>query len=107
MISATPRTLLVTSALPYANGAPHLGHIVEVVQCDIWVRFQKMRGHDCIYVCASDTHGTPTMLKARQEGVTPEELIARIGAEQGALHGLASASTLRRRAGRQLTERIT
>jgi methionyl-tRNA synthetase len=74
--------MLVTSALPYANGAPHLGHIVEVVQCDIWVRFQKLRGHHCIYVCASDTHGTPTMLKARQEGITPEELITRIGAEQ-------------------------
>jgi methionyl-tRNA synthetase len=82
MSPAPPRTLLVTSALPYANGAPHLGHIVEVVQCDIWVRFQKLRGHRCLYVCASDTHGTPTMLKARQEGVTPEELITRIGAEQ-------------------------
>jgi methionyl-tRNA synthetase len=82
MTPAPARTLLVTSALPYANGAPHLGHIVEVVQCDIWVRFQKLRGHDVVYVCASDTHGTPTMLKARQEGVTPEELITRIGAEQ-------------------------
>jgi methionyl-tRNA synthetase len=76
------RTLLVTSALPYANGAPHLGHIVEYVQTDIWVRFQRLRGHDCLYVCASDAHGTPIMLKARQEGITPEALIERIGGEQ-------------------------
>jgi methionyl-tRNA synthetase len=78
----TRRTILVTSALPYANGAPHLGHIVEYVQTDIWVRFQRLRGHDCLYVCASDAHGTPIMLKARQEGVTPEQLIERFGAEQ-------------------------
>jgi methionyl-tRNA synthetase len=76
------RTILVTSALPYANGAPHLGHIVEYVQTDIWVRFQRLRGHDCLYVCASDAHGTPIMLKARQEGVTPEALIERFGAVQ-------------------------
>jgi len=76
------RTILVTSALPYANGAPHLGHMVEAVQTDIWVRFQRLRGHDCVYVCASDAHGTPIMLKARQEGVTPEALIERVGAEQ-------------------------
>ena len=82
MSASPPRTLLVTSALPYANGAPHLGHIVEYVQTDIWVRFQRLRGHDCLYVCASDAHGTPIMLKARQDGVTPEELIARFGAEQ-------------------------
>jgi methionyl-tRNA synthetase len=82
MIADQPRTILVTSALPYANGAPHLGHIVEYVQTDIWVRFQRLRGHDCLYVCASDAHGTPIMLKARQEGVTPEELIARFSAEQ-------------------------
>jgi methionyl-tRNA synthetase len=81
-MSPTPRTILVTSALPYANGAPHLGHIVEYVQTDIWVRFQRLRGHDCLYVCASDAHGTPIMLKARQEGVTPEELIERFGAVQ-------------------------
>jgi methionyl-tRNA synthetase len=74
--------MLVTSALPYANGAPHIGHVVGYLQTDIWVRFQKLRGHDCVYVCASDTHGTPTMLKARQEGVTAEELIARVGAQQ-------------------------
>src|SRR5512139_3920269 len=76
------RTLLVTSALPYANGAPHLGHMVEYIQTDIWVRFQRLRGHDCLYIWASDAHGTPIMLKARQEGVTPEELIARIFEEQ-------------------------
>ncbi|HEX9208666.1 MAG TPA: class I tRNA ligase family protein, partial [Steroidobacteraceae bacterium] len=82
MSPITRRTILVTSALPYANGAPHLGHVVEYVQTDIWVRFQRLRGHDCLYVCASDAHGTPIMLKARQEGVTPEQLIERFGAEQ-------------------------
>jgi methionyl-tRNA synthetase len=76
------RTLLVTAALPYANGPPHLGHMVEYIQTDIWVRFQRMRGHDCLFIWASDSHGTPIMLKARQEGITPEELIARVGAEQ-------------------------
>ena len=69
-----PRKLLVTSALPYVNGPPHMGHMVEYIQTDIWVRFQKLRGHSCIYVCASDAHGTPIMLKARELGVTPEEL---------------------------------
>jgi methionyl-tRNA synthetase len=82
MSPANPRTILVTSALPYANGAPHLGHMVEYIQTDIWVRFQRMRGHDCVYVCASDAHGTPIMLKARQEGVPAEELIARVTAQQ-------------------------
>ena len=77
------RTILVTSALPYANGALHLGHMVEYVQTDIWVRFQRLRGHDCVYVCASDAHGTPIMLKARQEGIAPEELVERMGAAQG------------------------
>jgi len=81
-MSPTPRTILVTSALPYANGAPHLGHMVEYVQTDIWVRFQRMRGHDVLFIWASDAHGTPIMLKARQEGISPEELIARVGAEQ-------------------------
>ena len=76
------RTILVTSALPYANGAPHLGHVVEYVYADLWVRYQRLRGRDCLYVCASDAHGTPTMLKARQEGVAPEELIARYSAMQ-------------------------
>ena len=82
MNAVNRRTILVTSALPYANGAPHLGHIVEYVQTDIWVRFQRLRGHDCLYVCASDAHGTPIMLKARQEGISPEALIERVGAEQ-------------------------
>jgi methionyl-tRNA synthetase len=76
-----PRKILVTSALPYANGPLHLGHIIEVVQTDIWVRFQRMQGHDCIYVCAEDTHGTPVMIKAQAEGITPEELIKRVAAE--------------------------
>ncbi len=76
-----PRKILVTSALPYANGPLHFGHIIEAVQTDIWVRFQKMRGHDCIYVCAEDTHGTPIMIKAQAEGITPEQLIARVTEE--------------------------
>jgi methionyl-tRNA synthetase len=76
-----PRKILVTSALPYANGALHLGHIIEAVQTDIWVRFQRMQGHDCIYVCAEDCHGTPVMIKAQAEGVTPEELIRKVAAE--------------------------
>jgi len=77
----TPRKILVTSALPYANGAIHLGHLVEYIQTDIWVRFQKMRGHHCHYVCADDTHGTPIMLRAEKEGITPEALIARVHGE--------------------------
>src|SRR3989344_6001340 len=75
------RKILVTSALPYANGPIHLGHLVEYIQTDIWVRFQKMRGHKCWYVCADDTHGTPIMLRAQQEGITPEALIARMHGE--------------------------
>lgn len=71
----TPRKILVTSALPYANGAIHLGHMVEHIQTDIWVRFQKQRGHACTYVCADDAHGTAIMLRAEQMGVTPEEQI--------------------------------
>ncbi|MDD5174846.1 MAG: methionine--tRNA ligase [Sterolibacterium sp.] len=77
----TGRRILVTSALPYANGPIHLGHLVEYIQTDIWVRFQKMRGHECHYVCADDTHGTPIMLRAEKEGITPEALIARVHAE--------------------------
>ena len=69
------RKILVTSALPYANGDIHIGHLLEYVQTDIWVRFQKSRGHQCIYVCADDTHGTPVMLRAQKEGKTPEEFI--------------------------------
>jgi methionyl-tRNA synthetase len=79
-----PRKILVTSALPYANGPLHFGHIIEAVQTDVWVRFQKMQGHHCLYVCAEDTHGTPIMIKAQSEGVTPEQLIARIAAEHRA-----------------------
>jgi methionyl-tRNA synthetase len=75
------RNILVTSALPYANGSIHLGHLVEYIQTDIWARFQKMRGHNCTYVCADDAHGTAIMLRARQEGITPEELIARVSEE--------------------------
>jgi len=69
------RKILVTSALPYANGSIHLGHLVEYIQTDIWVRFQKMQGHTVHYVCADDTHGTPIMLRAEKEGITPEALI--------------------------------
>jgi methionyl-tRNA synthetase len=79
-----PRHLLVTSALPYANGSIHLGHLVEYIQTDIWVRFQKMQGHEAIYVCADDAHGTPIMLRAQNEGITPEELIARTDREHRA-----------------------
>jgi methionyl-tRNA synthetase len=75
------RRILVTSALYYANGPLHVGHILEAVQTDIWVRFQKLRGHEAYYVCADDTHGTPIMLKASSEGITPEELIARVNVE--------------------------
>ena len=75
------RKILVTSALPYANGSIHLGHLVEYIQTDIWVRFQKMQGHECHYVCADDAHGTPIMLRAQSEGITPETLIANIAKE--------------------------
>jgi methionyl-tRNA synthetase len=76
-----PRRILVSSALFYANGPLHLGHILETVQTDIWVRFQKFRGHACYYVCADDTHGTPIMLKAQSDGITPEQLIERVKIE--------------------------
>ena len=75
------RKILVTSALPYANGSIHLGHMVEHIQTDIWVRFQKLRGHDCRYCCADDTHGTPVMLAAQKQGVKPEDMIARVREE--------------------------
>jgi len=78
---AESRKIVVTSALPYANGDIHLGHLVEYLQTDFWVRFQKMRGNRCVYVCADDTHGTPIMIRARNEGITPEELIARSHAQ--------------------------
>ena len=75
------RRILVTSALPYANGSIHLGHLVEYIQTDIWVRFQKMQGHEVHYVCADDTHGTPIMLRADKDGITPEQLIDRVYGE--------------------------
>jgi len=75
------RRILTTSALPYANGPIHIGHLVEYIQTDIWVRFQKLRGHRCCYLCADDTHGTAIMLRARKEGIAEEELIARMSAE--------------------------
>jgi len=74
----TKRRILVTSALPYANGDLHLGYMLEVIQTDIWVRFQNMQGNECYYVCADDTHGTPIMLKAAEIGITPEELITSV-----------------------------
>jgi methionyl-tRNA synthetase len=76
-----PRKILVTGALPYANASLHLGHIMEAVQTDIWVRFQKMRGNGCIYCSAEDAHGTPIMIRAQQEGIRPETLIARTAEE--------------------------
>ncbi len=79
-----PRNILVTSALPYANGSIHLGHMVETIQTDIWVRFQKMRGNNCLYVCADDAHGTAIMLRAEQLGISPEEQIANISREHQA-----------------------
>ena len=81
---ATPRKILVTSALPYANGPIHVGHLVEYIQTDIWARFQRLRGHRCLYVCADDAHGTPIMLRAREDGVPPEELIERFHREHTA-----------------------
>ncbi|PIE25095.1 MAG: methionine--tRNA ligase [Neptuniibacter caesariensis] len=75
------RKILVTSALPYANGPIHLGHLVEYIQTDIWVRFQKQRGHQCTYVCADDAHGTPIMLKADQMGISPQALIDKVSQE--------------------------
>ena len=83
-MSTDPRKILITSALPYANGSIHLGHLVEYIQTDIWSRFQKMRGHECYYVCADDAHGTPIMLRARAEGIEPEQLIARVWQEHTA-----------------------
>ena len=80
-MSSSLRRLLVTSALPYANGQIHIGHLVEYVQTDIWVRFQRMRGHEVHYVGADDTHGTPIMLRAEKEGITPKELIANVWKE--------------------------
>lgn len=83
-MSSKSRKILVTSALPYANGPIHLGHLVEYVQTDIWVRFQRMQRHQVYYVCADDAHGTPIMLRAQSEGITPERLIQRISKEHQA-----------------------
>lgn len=80
----TPRKLLVTTALPYANGAIHLGHLLEHIQADIWVRFQKMRGNNCIFISGEDAHGTPVMLAAKQQGIEPEELAQQIAKEHSA-----------------------
>jgi len=79
-----PRRIVVTSALPYANGPIHIGHLVEYIQTDIWVRFQKMCGNKCLYFCADDTHGTPVMISARAAGMSPEELISRTHKEHEA-----------------------
>lgn len=80
----TQRKILITSALPYANGPIHLGHMLEYIQTDIWSRFQKARGHQCYYVCADDAHGTPIMLKAQQLGMSPEQMIAQTSQEHQA-----------------------
>ena len=80
-MSEAPRKILVTSALPYANGPIHLGHLLEYIQTDIWVRFQKLRGEQCLYVCADDAHGTAIMLKAEEKGITPEQQIEQVKAE--------------------------
>ena len=80
-MSSSPRQIVVTSALPYANGPIHIGHLLEYIQTDIWVRYQKLCGHECIYVCADDAHGTPIMLRAQAEGISPQELIDRMKIE--------------------------
>src|SRR3990167_8830834 len=79
---STKRKLLVTQALPYANGTPHLGHMVGMIQTDIWVRLHKMLGHDCLFVCGSDSHGTPIMIQSEKMGLTPEAMITQIEAQQ-------------------------
>lgn len=105
------RRILVTSALPYANGSLHLGHTLEHVQTDIWVRFQRLRGHECHYVCADDTHGTPIMLKAQAEGITPEELIARVNIEHrrdldDMLIGIDNFGSTHSQSTREISERM-
>ncbi len=80
----TPRQILVTTALPYANGPIHLGHMVEYIQADIWVRFHKLYGQDCFFICGDDTHGTPVMISAEKQGITPEQLIAKVYQEHRA-----------------------
>ncbi|MCE1782054.1 class I tRNA ligase family protein, partial [Enterobacter hormaechei] len=80
-MSQVAKKLLVTCALPYANGPIHLGHMLEHIQADIWVRFQRMRGKEVHFICADDAHGTPIMLKAQQMGIAPEEMIATVNQE--------------------------
>ena len=80
------RKIIVTHALPYANAPLHLGHILESVQTDIWVRFQKQLGNECLFFCADDTHGTPVMLKAKELGITPEELVKQVRADHMATY---------------------
>jgi len=75
-----PRKIFVTTALPYANGPLHIGHIMEYIQADTWVRFQRMQGHELYFIGADDAHGAPIMLQAEAEGITPAELVARIAA---------------------------
>ncbi|MFZ5466278.1 MAG: methionine--tRNA ligase [Pseudomonadota bacterium] len=105
------RRILVTSALPYANGPIHLGHMVEYIQTDVWARFQRMRGNEVHYVCADDAHGTPIMLRAQNEGITPEALIERIGNEHRAdfadfLIGFDHYHVTHSEENRQLAERV-
>ncbi|WP_372763140.1 methionine--tRNA ligase [Pseudoalteromonas sp.] len=78
----TQRKILITSALPYANGPTHLGHLLEYIQTDIWSRFQKLQGHEAYYVCADDAHGTPIMLNAQKQGITPEEMVKKVSIER-------------------------
>ncbi|MFY8275142.1 methionine--tRNA ligase [Pseudoalteromonas sp. SSDWG2] len=78
----TKRKILITSALPYANGPTHLGHLLEYIQTDIWARFQKSQGHEAYYVCADDAHGTPIMLNAQKQGITPEQMVANVSVER-------------------------
>jgi len=80
-MSKQKRRILVTSALPYANGAIHLGHMLEYIQTDIWARYQRAQGHECYFAWADDAHGTPIMLRAEAEGITPKQLISKMNAE--------------------------
>ena len=81
-MSKSNNLLIITSALPYANGPLHFGHLLEHIQTDIWVRTNRAMNKKCIYICASDAHGTPIMLKAEEEGVTPEDLIEEVTEQQ-------------------------
>ena len=90
MSTPDARRILVTSALPYANAPLHLGHILEAIQTDIWVRFQKLQGHECYYICASDAHGTAIMLKAEEQEVTPESYVCLLYTSPSPRDGLLS-----------------